>query len=67
MKNDKSIPVLFYGKGTCALGAVISLFWLDRPFRLCRLEEGDNENTDFLKLNALCQVPVLYTDRKSVV
>jgi glutathione S-transferase len=58
---DKT-PVLFYEEGTCSLGALISLIWLNEPFYLCRLEENDNENPDYLTLNALGQVPLLYTD-----
>jgi glutathione S-transferase len=57
---DKS-PVLFYKKDTCALGSLISLLWLNQPFRLCRLEtKADNENPDFLKLNGLGEVPTLF-------
>ena len=58
---DKT-PVLFYQAGTCSLGALISLLWLDQPFRLCRLEDGDNTNEDYLKLNALGEVPTLFLD-----
>ncbi len=58
---DKT-PVLFYQEGTCSLGALISLLWLDAPFRLCRLENADHENPEYLKLNALGEVPTLFMD-----
>jgi glutathione S-transferase len=55
-------PVLFYQEGTCSLGALISLIWLGKPFRICRIEGKDNENPDYLKINALGEVPTLYLD-----
>jgi len=56
-------PVLFYHEGTCSLAPLISLIWLDRPFRLCRLEnEEDFKNSDFLTLNPLGEVPLMYLD-----
>ena len=58
---DKT-PVLFYREGTCALGALISLLWSGEAFRLCHLQESDETNPDYLKLNALGEVPTLFTD-----
>jgi glutathione S-transferase len=55
-------PVLFYKEGACSLGAIISLLWLDRPFYLCRVEEEDMENRDFLTVNPMGEVPTLYLD-----
>ena len=56
-------PVLFYREGTCALGSIIALLWLDQPFQLCRLEsDKDVTGGDFEKLNALDLVPTLFID-----
>ena len=61
-KLKSKTPVLFYKEGACSLGALISLLWLDRPFYLCRVEEEDLENSDFLSLNGMGEVPTLYLD-----
>jgi glutathione S-transferase len=67
MKNlSQGKPVLFYEEGACSLGALIALVWIDRPFYTCRLGDGDNENANFLELNALGEVPLLFTDGKVI-
>jgi glutathione S-transferase len=61
----KKSPVLFYSEGTCALASLITLLWLDQPFRLCRIEESDSESDagrEYLKLNGLGEVPTLFLD-----
>jgi len=57
-----STPTLFYQQGACSLGALISLVWLGRPFQVCRVEQNRGESPEYLELNALGEVPLLYAD-----
>ncbi|MBC7385893.1 MAG: glutathione S-transferase N-terminal domain-containing protein [Cryobacterium sp.] len=59
-KADAVLPVLFFEEGTCSLAAMISLLVSGIPFQTCRLEEDDSESPEYLKLNALGEVPMLY-------
>jgi glutathione S-transferase len=60
---------LYYSKGTCSLGPHIVLKELDLPheLRLIDPRKGDDQSPDFLKLNALGQVPVLITENQEVI
>jgi glutathione S-transferase len=41
---------------------MLSLFWLGKPFKLCRIEDENDGDADYAKLNALDQVPLLFID-----
>jgi glutathione S-transferase len=51
------IPVLFYLPGTCAFGSIVTLEWLELPFRLCRLDGESLNSFAYRRLNPLSQVP----------
>ncbi len=55
-------PVLFFREGTCALGPMIAFLMSGRPFHICRVSESDGDSDQYLLLNALGQVPLLYQD-----
>ena len=52
-------PILFYREGTCALGSMIALEALNEPYRLVRLEHGENDGENYLRINPLGEVPTL--------
>ncbi|NLJ92121.1 MAG: glutathione S-transferase [Aeromonadales bacterium] len=50
---------LYYMPGACSLAAHIVLAWLGRPYIL---EKADTRSQEFLKINYLSSVPVLFTE-----
>lgn len=51
-------PILFYGVPQgCSFGSIVALEWLNRPYRLCRME-GRSPDL-FAQLNPVRETPVL--------
>lgn len=50
---------LYYRPGACSLASHIVLAWLDLPYEL---ELADTRDPEFIKINYLATVPVLFTE-----
>jgi glutathione S-transferase len=55
-------PILFFKKGTCSLGSVISAEWSGLPYRLCQIDEQNVETKTYQNINPLGEVPAMQVE-----